>query len=194
MSGMNVEANPKEIHEAKGAIRAYQHLPEFDIYSIDDLQKAHGYMMGEVLPSAGHFRSRNVGVYAGQTLIHIAPQPQFVYRLIADLLAWLKNSELHPLITSAIFHYEFEFIHPFADGNGRMGRLWQRAILSSWQDVMQWVPIEAAVLNKQQQYYAVLQLCDATGQSTAFVEFILQITLEAVEHLANACSQNQAAL
>jgi len=139
LDGKRVLGSVRELAEVQGAIVAYEQLNQLDPVSTNDLLKAHGLLMGDVLKKAGQFRSQSVGIHQGDKVIHIAPPAHQVSGLMADLLIWLKNSEHHPLISSSVFHYEFEFIHPFMDSNGRMGRLWQTLILSRWKPVFQFL-------------------------------------------------------
>lgn len=141
-------------------------------------------MMTEgLVKEAGRFRSGNVGVYAGECLIHAGTPARYVPDLISQLMAWLKESKYHPLVKSCIFHYEFEFIHPFADGNGRAGRLWQSLILQKWNDLFAWLPVETLVHENQEEYYRVLQKADKAGDSTEFVEFMLGMIRNALKEL-----------
>lgn len=138
-----------------------------------DLRKAHGLLMQGLIDDAGCFRSGGVGIYRGERLLHMAPPASRVQALMNDLLNWLTDSDLHPLIVSCVFHYEFEFIHPFADGNGRMGRLWQTLILSRWRPVLAYLPVETVIRDQQQAYYAALSASDQLAEATPFVEFML---------------------
>ena len=141
-------------------------------------------MMTEgLVKEAGRFRSGNVGVYAGDRLIHAGTSARYVPDLISQLMTWLKESKYHPLVKSCIFHYEFEFIHPFADGNGRTGRLWQSLILRKWNELFAWLPVETLVHENQEEYYRVLQKADKAGDSTEFVEFMLGMIRNALKEL-----------
>jgi hypothetical protein len=130
--------------------------------------------MRGLIDDCGQLRRAGVGIYRGEKLVHMAPPPSRVGHLMDDLLAWLAASDWHPLITSCVFHYEFEFIHPFADSNGRMGRLWQTLILSQWRPVLAYLPVEAVIREQQDDYYAALSAADQLAESTPFVEFMLQ--------------------
>ena len=132
-------------------------------------------MMSDLVKESGTFRSRGVGVYAGTELIHAGTPPQYVPDLMGQLFTWLKESKLHPLVKSCIFHYEFEFIHPFADGNGRLGRLWHTLILAKWREFFLWIPIETMIHERQDAYYQALNASNAAGESTVFVEFSLKV-------------------
>ena len=181
VEGKPVRGSQKEIAEVRGAIRAYEALAQYQIYSENDLLHAHRMMMQEVLPDAGAFRHGNVGVHKGDKVIHVAPQADRVPALMDDLLLWLKDTKDHPLISSCVFHYEFEFIHPFSDGNGRMGRLWQTLILGKWREVFYSLPIESAIKNNQQQYYDALAMADNKADSTVFIEFMLTVILASMK-------------
>ena len=146
-----------------------------DPASVDDLLKAHKLMMNGFVSENGRFRSGGVGVFDGDMLIHMAPPAGFVPEHIHNLFAWYQQSELHPLIKSAIFHYEFEFIHPFADGNGRMGRMWHSLLLGKWKDLFFWLPIEELIQFRQKEYYDALGAADKQADSAGFVELMLEI-------------------
>ena len=147
--------------------------------------------MEGLVKEAGRFRSGDVGVYAGAQLIHAGTPANYVPELMAQLFSWLKKSKNHPLIKSCVFHYEFEFIHPFADGNGRMGRLWQSLILQKWQSIFAWIPIETLVHENQNEYYRALQLADNASDSTVFVEFMLRMIRDAMKELSRAQNENK---
>ena len=150
-------------------------MPRLDPASVDDLLKAHKLMMNGLVSENGKFRSGGVGVFDGDMLIHMAPPAGFVPEHIHNLFAWYQQSELHPLIKSAIFHYEFEFIHPFADGNGRMGRMWHSLLLGKWKDLFFWLPIEELIQFRQKEYYDALGAADKQADSAGFVELMLEI-------------------
>ena len=174
---------PDEIQEVKNAIEAYRLMTDLDAFKEKDLLRAHGLMMKNLVRNAGHYRQEGVGVFDGNgNCLHMAPPPDRVPALMGDLFQWVKTSKTHPLIYSCVFHYEFEFIHPFIDGNGRMGRYWQTILLSRWKGLFAWIPVETIVREHQQKYYSVIAKCDAVGESTLFVEFMLQCLLEAIEN------------
>lgn len=175
LDGKRVLAPPQDIREVKNAYEAYEELQKMNPYSIKDLLKAHKFMMNGLVSEAGTFRSKGVGVYAGEQLIHAGTPPQYVPELMKELFDWLKTSKLHPLVKSCIFHYEFEFIHPFTDGNGRTGRLWHSLILQKWKPFFAWLPVETLIYEKQMEYYRVLNQANTDGESTVFVEFMLQM-------------------
>ncbi|HPB75992.1 MAG TPA: Fic family protein, partial [Chromatiaceae bacterium] len=157
LEGKRVIAPPREILEARNALAVYARLADWQPAREDDLLAAHKLMMDGLIDQAGVYRTGGVGVMSGDQVIHMAPPANQVPRLMADLLAWLARTEAHPLIASTVFHYEFEFIHPFADGNGRMGRLWQTLILSHWRAVMADIPVENLIHRHQADYYQALQ-------------------------------------
>ena len=175
LDGKRVLGNPNEIKEVQNAYEAYELLLRLNPASVDDLLKAHKLMMNGLMPENGRFRSGGVGVFDGEVLIHMAPPAEFVPEHIHNLFAWYQQSELHPLIKSAIFHYEFEFIHPFADGNGRIGRMWHSLLLGKWKELFFWLPVEELIQSRQKEYYDALGAADAQADSAGFVELILEI-------------------
>lgn len=179
-----VRGTMREIQEVRNAIRAYDALDTFSPYEAVDLLRAHGLMMAGLVDDPGAFRFGSVGIQRGQELVHIAPPAERVPGLVGDLLEWLRKTDEHPLIAGCIFHYEFEYIHPFSDGNGRMGRLWHSLLLSRWKTVFQEMPIETMIRNRQQEYYAALSQADAAFSANAFIDFMLQLIFD-VCHLHN---------
>ena len=177
LEGKRVLATQKEIAEVQGAIKAYDLLDSFDYVSMNDLLKAHKILMGELLTNAGSFRLKDVGVGGKEGVVHIAPPSNQVQNLMHNLFDWLKNSDIHPLIKSSIFHYELEFIHPFIDGNGRIGRLWQTLILYNYKPIFKYMPIESIIKEHQQEYYKALEDSGSLGESTPFIEFMLNVIL-----------------
>jgi len=180
LDGKMVLGAPNEIREVKNAIDAYNLLFELDPYKEADLLKAHCLMMTDLVSENGIYRSGGVGVFDGDRCIHLAPPAMRVPSLMRDLLMWAKNTRVHPLISSCVFHYEFEFIHPFADGNGRMGRMWQTLLLMQWNQIFAWIPVETIVKGHQQEYYAAIAASDISGKSTDFITFMLRCLLEAL--------------
>ena len=175
LEGKAVMGSARELAEVKGAVQAYEALPQLEPHNVDDLLRAHGLMMSDVLVNAGKFRDSAVGIHKGKTVNHVAPPAHQVSGLIADLTGWLTESNDHPLISSSVFHYEFEFIHPFTDGNGRMGRLWQTLILSKWHPLFLSLPLESVIKDNQQHYYQALEQADEQAESTPFVHFMLSV-------------------
>jgi Fic family protein len=183
INGKRVLGRPSEIQEVKNAYQAYEHLLEYDPYSTDDFRKAHRYMTDKLIDSSGHYRSKGVGVWAGKQLIHAGAHQDFVPKLVDDRLVWAKESTVHPLIKSSILHFEIEFIHPFADGNGRMGRLWQTLVLADWNEIFAWIPIETVVYENQQKYYSALMKSEHSTDSGVFIEFMLEAIFQALSEL-----------
>jgi Fic family protein len=180
LAGKRVLGPPREVLEVKNAFAAYEALHKWSPDSVNDLLEAHRLLMDGLVDRPGAFRSGSVGIAKGGTVVHLAPPAERVPGLMNDLLAWLGETEVHPLIAACVFHYELEFIHPFADGNGRMGRLWQTLILSRWKEALAYLPVEEVIRKRQQAYYEVLAACDAQGNSTRFIEFLLEALLEAL--------------
>lgn len=183
LDGKRVLGSVKEIEEVKGAIKVYEMLDQFRAGEIEDLLLAHKILMKEILTDAGNFREKSVGIGSGNTIVHIAPPASQVHTLMYDLFSWLNSSDLHPLIKSCVFHYELEFIHPFIDGNGRIGRLWQTLILHSYKPFFSYLPVESVIKEHQHKYYDVLEECGAAGECTSFIEFMLEILNEAIERV-----------
>lgn len=181
LDGKNVIAPQKEILEVRNAIKTYELYPTLNPFSIEDMLKAHLTMMSGLVDEAGMFRRRGVGVFDGSTAVHVAPPAERVNDLMNDLFIWLENSEDHLLIRSCVFHYEFEFIHPFADGNGRIGRLWQSLILGKLNPLFEHLPVENMVCANQQTYYDAITQSSALGNSQPFIDFMLQEILNALE-------------
>lgn len=175
LDGKRILGNPNEIKEVQNAYEAYELMLRLNPASVEDLLKAHKLMMNGLVPENGKFRSGGVGVFNGEVLIHMASPAEFVPEHIHNLFSWYQQSELHPLIKSAVFHYEFEFIHPFADGNGRMGRMWHSLLLGKWKDLFFWLPIEELIQSRQKEYYDALGIADKQADSAGFVELMLEI-------------------
>lgn len=173
LEGKTVLGAPREIQEIKNALDLYEMIDSFDGTSRDSLLKGHKVLMMGLLTDAGQFRKGGVGIKKGDKLMHLAPPAENVPALINDLIKWVKSSDVHPLIVSSVFHYEFEFIHPFSDGNGRMGRFWQTLLLKEWNPIFAYVPIETVVRENQEEYYHSLNESNRSGTSTPFVTFIL---------------------
>ncbi len=174
LNGKQVLAPPKDIAEVKNAYEIYERLEELDPYSVDDLLTAHGIMTRGLVDESGVFRSKPVGVVDQEGhVLHFGTLPQYVPDLVMELLDWVKNSDVHMLIRSCVFHYEFELIHPFADGNGRVGRLWHTLLLSKWNPAFAWLPVESIIHDRQQEYYEAINASNNAGESTVFIEFML---------------------
>ena len=183
IDGKRILGNPNEIKEVKNSIQAYDLLLSLNPYSEKDLLKAHKLMMQDLVERNGKYRTDGVGIFDGEKVVHMAPPANRVPELMGDLFEWLKTSDVHPLIKSCVFHYEFEFIHPFQDGNGRMGRLWQTAILKEWKEIFAWLPVETLIKENQKEYYKVLGTSDSEANSTKFIEFMLSLILNTIEEI-----------
>lgn len=183
INNKRVLAPQKDIVEVKNAIELYSKLNEFNAYEIDSLCRAHGILMNTLIENAGQFRRTAVGIMKGNNITHVAPPGDIVFPLMKELFDYLKSDNEILLIKSCVFHYEFEFIHPFIDGNGRMGRLWQTMILKDYSPVFEYLPIESLIKERQQDYYDVLGKSDNQGKSTGFIEFMLKIIDIALEDL-----------
>ncbi len=186
LDGKIVLAPAREIKEVRNAFRAYEGIEKRNPSSREDLLAIHALLMTGLVDAPGSFRQGGVGVYRGKTLVHMAPPASRVSYLIDQLLLWLKGTTLHPLIASSVFHYEFEFIHPFPDGNGRMGRLWQTLILSKWQPVFAYLPIENLILKNQKAYYQALGAANEAANSTPFIEFMLKIIHDTLKEVSKS--------
>jgi Fic family protein len=184
LDGKRVMAPPKQIQEARNAIKAYDQFASWQPTNEKQLLQAHQLLMAGLIDDPGRYRNGNIGVINGEALVHMAPPANRVKKLMGDLLSWLAVSDQHPLITSSVFHYEFEFIHPFADGNGRMGRLWQTLNLSQWNPLLAQLPVDSMVHEHQNQYYQAINLSTQTSDSAPFIEFMLGVILATIESCA----------
>ena len=180
LNGKTVIAPPKEVQEVRNAIKAYEAFQQWQPSQEADLLQAHQILMTGLIDEVGQYRHSGVGVMSGDRVVHMAPPANQLNRLMIDLLDWLNDSDIHPLIQSSVFHYEFEFIHPFADGNGRMGRLWQTLILSRWNPIFANIPVESLIYQNQKSYYEALQASTDRTDSAPFIEFILHMILDAI--------------
>ena len=181
ISGKRVLAPPKDIAEVKNAYEIYEHLDELNPYSVDSLLFAHSIMMRDLVNESGEFRSKPVGVVdSNGNVLHFGTLPKYVPDLTMELLAWTENSELPMLIKSCVFHYEFEAIHPFADGNGRIGRLWHTLLLSKWNPIFAWIPVESIIHDRQDEYYQAINDSNDAADSTVFIEFMLSAIKDAL--------------
>ena len=181
LEGKRVIGSMREIQEVRNAIECYDHLPTWKPALVEDFLAAHGLMMKALVDHAGVFRPGGVGIYRGSQLIHMAPPAERVEHLVGDLFEWLARTDLHPLIASSILHYEIEFIHPFSDGNGRLGRLWQSLTLSQWHAELAYLPVESLIRDHQAEYYEALGAADRLAEATLFVEFMLTIIRETLD-------------
>jgi len=180
LDGKAVVGLPREIQEVRNAFAAYEQVSKWEPHSQSDLLAAHGLLMDGLVDDAGHYRKGGVGIYSDKGLVHMAPPAKMLSGLMADLVEWLASAPVHPLIASSVFHYEFEFIHPFADGNGRMGRLWQTLILSKWEPILAYLPVESVIRMRQTAYYEALAEADRIASATPFIEFMLQALHDAM--------------
>jgi Fic family protein len=176
-----VLGHPREILEVRNALAAYEAMEGWEATSREDLLTAHRLLMSALVDDAGLFRSGGVGIFRGKQLVHMAPPADRVPQQMDALLDWLKHTDEHPLVAGCVFHYELEFIHPFADGNGRMGRLWQTLILRTWKPLLAYLPVETVVRQRQDDYSIVLAEADKRADATPFVEFMLQALLNAIQ-------------
>jgi Fic family protein len=175
-----VAGKQTEVKEVKNAYEAYDKIMTFDPYAVKDFLKAHKLMTRALTAESGKFRSGDVGVFDGDVVVHIGARPQFVPQLIEDLFGWAKTSELHPVLKSAILHYEIETIHPFADGIGRMGRLWQTLLLAKWNAIFAWIPMESVLYRNRPQYYQAIEDARKIDNSGVFIEFTLSALYEVI--------------
>ncbi len=186
LSGKHVIAPPKDIAEVKNAYEIYEMMEKLNPYSVDELLNAHGVMTRGLVGESGCFRSRPVGVVDKQgNILHFGTLPDYVPGLVMELLDWVRDSDFHMLIKSCVFHYELELIHPFADGNGRIGRLWHTLLLTQWKPMFAWLPVESIIHDRQDEYYQAINRSNNEAESTAFIEFMLfaikEALLEAVQ-------------
>ncbi len=178
IEGKRVLGHPREIQEVHNALAAYNLMESLEAHSAADFLKAHAALMRGLADDAGRFRTGGVGVYQGEQVVHMAPPAERVPHLVADLFAWLESTDLHPLLASAAVHYEIEFIHPFSDGNGRIGRLWQTVVLAKWKSQLAFLPVETVVHDRQAAYYKALAASDQQADVAPFAEFILRALLD----------------
>lgn len=192
INGKLVLGEQKEIQEVKNAYAAYEQISEINPYSIKDLKEFHAIMTKYIVEESGDFRHGEEGVFNGEQCIFMAPPAQFVPQLMDELFDWMKNAKdnVHPLILSCVFHYEFVFIHPFADGNGRMARLWHTAILSRWKEIFEYIPLESQIEKFQEDYYDVIAKCHVSGESTIFIEFMLSQIDKILDELSVQLREN----
>ena len=176
----------EDIIAVKNAFSAYKELDIVDPYKVKDLLKIHGIMMNGLVERAGYIRSGDVGVIDSKgNVIHAAPPAKMASELIEQLFDWVKDADVQMLIKSSVFHYEFEFIHPFNDGNGRMGRLWQTALLASWKPIFKYIPIESVIKDNQEEYYKAFKISTSEGKSNAFILFMLEVINQAIKDIVN---------
>ena len=194
INGHLVLGNQKEIQEVKNAYAAYERIADINPSSISDLKKIHRIMTYRTVKESGEFRKGDEGVFSGDKCIFVAPPPDMINGLMKDLLSWIKKNEgiVHPLIMAAIFHYEFVFIHPFADGNGRMARLWHTVILYRWRNVFEFIPLESQIERFQDEYYDAIAKCHVNGNSDVFIEFMLEMINQILDEVITQINQANA--
>jgi len=191
IDGKRVLGPTDDILAVKNAYDAYKKLENINAFSLDDLQEVHGIMMNGLVSESGMLRTGDVGVFDSQgNIIHVAPPANMAREQIAQLFDWVKKSDVQMLIKSSVFHYEFEFIHPFRDGNGRMGRYWQTALLASWRPVFKYIPIESIIKDNQEEYYKVIKISTSQGKSNSFIEFMLDVILKAINDIVNDTTEH----
>lgn len=186
IEGKRVLGAPNEIQEVRNAIDAYELLLELNPFEEKDLLRAHQLMMTDLVRENGRYRSGGVGIFNGEQCVHMAPPAMRVPILMEDLLQWVRTTKTHPLISSCVFHYEFEFIHPFADGNGRMGRMWQTLLLMQWNPIFAWIPVETLVKEHQKDYYDAIAQSDREASSTPFIIFMLRCLLQSIQEMVES--------
>jgi len=193
INGKTVIGDQREILEVKNAYQTYEKIAEINPYNIEDLKKYHGIMTRNLVKDSGEFRKGEEGVFKDDRCIFVAPPPRLVPQLIEELFSWMEaaKEEVHPLILSCIFHYEFVFIHPFSDGNGRMARLWQTAILSKWKPVFEYIPIESQIEKFQDEYYNAISICHHMGESTVFISFMLSLINQILDNVSVQMREEQ---
>ncbi len=191
IGGKAVAGKQTEIKEVKNAYEAYDKIMTLDPYSVTDFLAAHGLLTQGLVGESGCFRSDDVGVFAGSVAVHLGARPRFVPQLVADLFAWAKNSALHPVLKSAILHYEIETIHPFADGNGRIGRLWQTLLLAKWNPIFAWIPMESVLYRNRPHYYQAITDARNANDSGVFIEFTLSALYEIISEQAKHQAKHQ---
>ena len=194
INGHLVLGDRKEIQEVKNAYAAYERIADINPSSISDLKKIHRIMTYRTVNESGEFRKGDEGVFSGDKCIFVAPPPDMINGLMKDLLSWIKKNEgiVHPLIMAAVFHYEFVFIHPFADGNGRMARLWHTVILYRWRNVFEFIPLESQIERFQDDYYDAIAKCHVNGNSDVFIEFMLEMINQILDEVITQVNQANA--
>jgi len=191
IEGKRVLGPADDILAVKNAFAAYKELENIDAFSLADFQKVHAIMMNGLVTESGMLRTGDVGVFdSSGNVIHIAPPASMAREQINQLFNWVKNSDVQMLIRSSVFHYEFEFIHPFRDGNGRMGRYWQTALLASWKPIFKYIPIESVIKDNQEEYYKVIKVSTSQGKSNVFIEFMLDVILKAITDIVNDTTEH----
>ena len=194
INGKMVIGDQKDIQEVKNAYEAYEQIDKVNPYSVEDLKKIHGILTFLVEKDAGKFRNHGEAVYDGNVEIFMAPPHRLVPTLMDNLFNWMNEVKdtINPLILSSVFHYEFVFIHPFSDGNGRTARIWQTAILSHWEKAFTYLPIESMIKKSQNEYYKVIDNCNKAGNATEFIEFMLKMIDDTIDEITKTTTQETA--
>lgn len=184
IDGKRVFGKVKEIQEVKNIYTAYENINKYNPYDIKDFLKAHSYITSNLVSQSGAFRHNDVAIYdSNSNVVHVGARPQYINNEVNGLFKWLKESNVHPIIKSCIFHFEIEVIHPFEDGNGRIGRLWQTVILNSYNKVFEYIPIETLIYHNQKKYYDILNYCNKNNNSTEFIKFMLITILKSLDNV-----------
>lgn len=187
LAGKRVIAPPKDIEEVRNAFEIYEHMDQLNSYRVDSLLLAHGVLTRGLIEESGVFRSRPVGVVDRDgNVLHFGTLPAYVPDLTEKLLRWVETSSVPMLIKSCVFHYELELIHPFADGNGRIGRLWHTLLLSQWNPIFAWLPVESIIHDHQEEYYAAINESNTAEESTVFVSFMLTMIKKTLEEAVSS--------
>jgi Fic family protein len=189
LENKRVNGPKKDVLEVLNAIKVYESIGDYKPFSEKSFLKSHRILMSELIKEPGKYRKQGVGIIKGSKIEHLAPPYENVPFLMKDLFVYLKTDEIE-LIKSCVFHYEMEFIHPFIDGNGRMGRLWQTLILIEKYPIFEYIPFETLISKNQEKYYKVLSQCDKTGKSTFFIEYMLEIIEKSLNELLNYNNRN----
>lgn len=183
INGKRIVGKVKEIKEVQNIYTAYKNITKYDLFNINDLLEAHKYITSELVSQSGAFRNDDVGIYDNKgNVVHVGARPEYINQEMNKLFVWLKESNAHPIIKSCVFHFELEFIHPFEDGNGRMGRLWQTVILTNYNKIFEYMPIETIVHQNQNKYYKALNISSKTNDSSEFIKFMLKMILKTLEY------------
>lgn len=192
IDGKRVLGVLKEIQEVKNIYNAYKNIGKYNPYSINDFLLSHKYITSELVSQSGKFRNNDVGIYDGHgNVVHVGARPQYINNEVNGLFKWLKESNIHPIIKSCIFHFEIEVIHPFEDGNGRIGRLWQTVILNEYNKIFEYVPIETVIYHNQRKYYDVLNYCSKNNDSTKFIKFMLITILKSISDIRDTLNSTE---
>ena len=191
INGKMVIGEQKDIQEVKNAYKAYEQIDKMNPYSVEDLKRIHGILTFLIEKNSGKFRNHGEAVYDGDVEIFMAPPHKMVPKLMDNLFNWMieNKDKVNPLILSSVFHYEFVFIHPFGEGNGRTARLWQTAILSNWEKAFTYLPIESMIKKHQNEYYKVIDNCNKAGNSTEFIEFMLKMISDTIDEISKITTQ-----